>query len=103
VRLSLQVFHQALNTTTMALTFGFPVAIFTFVGFARLTNPIEAVSALSLGSVIAVLSWTIGRVVRYVVFEQNLVINAGLARGRYLPPRVKATSAISRFASSPRT
>jgi hypothetical protein len=82
VRLSLQVFHQALNTTTMALTFGFPVAIFAFVGFARLTNMIEAVSALSLCSIMAVLSWTTGRVVRYVAFEQHVAISAGLALKR---------------------
>ena len=56
--------------------------------FKWLTTPLVlivillAVSALSLCSIMAVLSWTTGRVVRYVAFEQHVAISAGLALKR---------------------
>ena len=72
MKLALQLFHQALSATSMALTFGFPVAIFTFVGFARLTSLTEAISAFSICSIMAGLSWVGGRGMEYVVAGQFL-------------------------------
>jgi hypothetical protein len=67
VRLMSHFIHQTVSTTSIILTFGFPVAIFTFVGFARLTNPMEALSAFSLCSIMTCLSWAIGRAIKTVV------------------------------------
>jgi hypothetical protein len=59
--------HQTVSMTSIILTIGFPVAVFTSVGFARLTNPMEALSAISLCSVMTCLSWMIGRAIKNVV------------------------------------
>jgi hypothetical protein len=67
VRLMSQVIHQTVSTTSIILTFGFPVAIFTSVGFARLTNPTEALSAFSLCSIMTCFSWTVGRAIKTVI------------------------------------
>ena len=67
MRLMSHFIHQTVSTTAIILTFGFPVAIFTLVGFARLTNPMEALSAFSLCSIMTCLSWAIGRAIKTVV------------------------------------
>jgi len=67
VRLMLQFIHQTVSATSNILTLGFPVAIFALVGFARLASPSEAVSAISLCSFMAGLSWIAGRAMKSVV------------------------------------
>ncbi len=69
MRLTLQLLRQTLGTTSNILTLGFPVTIFTFAGFARLTNPMEALSAVLLCSIMAGLSWIAGQIMKTVVPE----------------------------------
>jgi hypothetical protein len=59
-----QVFLSSATATSAVLRFGFPAAIFTLFGFARLTNVREAFSAAFICSFVACLSWVTGRVVR---------------------------------------
>jgi hypothetical protein len=46
---------------------GCPAAIFTFLGFARLTNIAEAIVVSLFCIMMACLSWVAGRVMHYIV------------------------------------
>jgi hypothetical protein len=63
----LHFIYQTVSATSNILTLGFPVAIFALVGFTRLASPIEAVSAISLCSFMACLSWIAGRAMKNVL------------------------------------
>ncbi len=51
------------------LLIGCPVAIFIFLGFARMTNIVEAIAVGFVCIVMAGLSWVAGRAMSYIVDE----------------------------------
>jgi len=57
------------DATADILLFGCPAAIFTFLGFARMTNIAEAIGVGLVCIVMAGLSWVAGRAMHYIVTD----------------------------------
>jgi hypothetical protein len=57
----------SVTATSAILRFGFPAAISTLFGFARLTNVRETFLAAFICSFVACLSWATGRFVRIFI------------------------------------